>query len=447
MTLNEPQPPLLIGISWPGKITQARGQNPARLLIASLLLVFVSACAEPTLEVSIDDSHKQEISSQSSIYGRNASFSYPAFSGQYQVATHSEVFIDYSRIETFDPDSIEKRQLQVRFFYPSNSPVNDNATAKLPVINKVSWQYLVGHHEIAGKRLRYRNYEQAFWDITINEPISQEQTNYPVLIFSHGYGYNTESYSALLGELASKGYIIVAINHSYGANPSDLSGAIDLTDPIIVNSNYASANKNSNHQLASSHRFIWAEKFKHNAIEQYLPIWSGDQSFIIEQLIRLNSDANSKFYQKLDLANLGLFGHSYGGAAAYHTASNDSRIKAVIDLDGTVFNHNRDPLLQPFAFIVSSQHQPKFNFEDVQNRKYFIRLNQFSHASFTDHILWWQWDHDDSITELGDVEALRAVELTSELIDDFFANHMLLRPARWFSEEQASTEEFSITRM
>lgn len=432
--------------SWPAK--KPAIAKPTRLLLGGLIIMLVSACAEPTVEVSLKtDPVSQGKTNQSSVYGREATFSYPAFSGNHLVATTSMVMTDFARLETFESNSIEKRKLQIRFFYPRDEQDYTETPLRLPVINKISWQYLVGHQELSGKRLRYSNYENAFWDVSLDSPISSEQQTYPVLVFSHGYGYNTESYTALLAELASKGYIVVAINHSYGANPSDLSsnGLGDL--PEIEANKRSSEHFDDSYPAISKRRFVWAKPLNYNAVEQYLPIWSDDQSFVIEQLIRLNSDSRSMLFQKLDLANLGLFGHSYGGAAAYHTAARDSRVKALVDIDGTIFNYGRQTVVQPFAFIVSNKHQPKFDFSDATGNSYLVRLNQFTHSTFTDHVLWWQWDHDDSVKDLGDVEALTAVEITSELIDDFFARYLLEQPPQWFLSDDIQTENLTIQRM
>ncbi len=444
MKLIKLTPIALVGVYRPLSSLLPSRAKQARLLLSGLILMLLSACAEPSVEVTLNNnSPSQGKSSPPSVYGRDATFSYPSFSGNHAVASTSLVLTDYARVETFKSNSIDKRKLQVRFFYPSNNQRKNVEFDKLPVINKVSWQYLVGHQELSGKRLRYSNYEKAYWDVSLNTPISSERPNYPVLIFSHGYGYNTESYTALLAELASKGYIVAAINHSYGANPSDL-GVIspNSTEELSSDSDADQPNQNT-----TKNRYIWAKPLIYNVVEQYLPIWSDDQSFVIEQLVRLNSDSRSMFYQKLDIANLGLFGHSYGGAAAYHTAARDSRVKALIDIDGTVFNHNRQTIIQPFAFLVSSLHQPKFDFSDATHNSYLVRFNQFSHSTFTDHILWWQWDHDDSVSELGEIEALTAVELTSELIDDFFSHYLLEQPTQWFLADNSQSENITIQRM
>ena len=63
-----------------------------------------------------------------------------------------------------------------------------------------------------------------------------------------------------------------------------------------------------------------------------------DAKFVIEQLGDMNEGKiDSIFKGRLNLNQIGGMGHSVGGAVAYNLAINDSRVKAAIDLDGTVF--------------------------------------------------------------------------------------------------------------
>jgi len=391
--------------------------NRNHLVIFSL--VFLSACTQEQKQPIASSSFSKTSPDSVNAYGRQAVFSYPDFAGKFSVASHSIVISDQSRIEPFDKNSFENRKLQVRFYYPTEA-VNDSSPIKnqLPVISKQAWNYLVGLDKRVGKMLRFNNYRTAKWNIWLDAQVDPFQPNYPVLVFSHGYGYSAESYSALSAELASKGYIVVSINHTYGANHSDF-GDNDL---------------------------VWAQPLPSDEIGAYLPIWSDDQMFVIEQLNIINSDINSLFYNKLDLSNLGIFGHSYGGAASYLTASRDPQVKAVIDIDGTIFNYEDRYIDQPFAFIISKDHRPKFDFSNVGNDAYQIRLNEFKHVSFTDYILWWQWDHDDQNLGLGQVNAHRAVELTSEIVADFFAKYLTSETSQWFENDKVLTLEVELIK-
>jgi len=387
-------------------------------VVFSLIL---SACNQQDPSVSLVESVdlSKSVPVSNKIYGRQAVFSYPDFAGKFEVASHSMVISDPSRIEPFDQNSIENRKLQVRFYYPTNALNNAQPVQhQLPVISRDTWDYLVGPHERDGKMLRFDNYRTAKWNIALNSKVASSQPSYPVLIFSHGYGYSAESYSALSAELASKGYIVVSINHTYGANHSDF-GNNDI---------------------------VWAQPLPSDEIGAYLPIWSDDQMFVINQLNLINSDINNLFYSKFDLSNLGIFGHSYGGAAAYLTASRDPQVKAVIDIDGTIFNYEDHYIDQPFAFILSKDHQPEFDYANAGNDAYEIRLTSFKHVSFTDHILWWQWDHDDKNLGLGKVDAHRAIELTTEIVSDFFAKYLTSETSQWFESEQIVTSEIELIK-
>jgi len=58
-------------------------------------------------------------------------------------------------------------------------------------------------------------------------------------------------------------------------------------------------------------------------------------AFVLDRLERLNtSDASGKFTGRLDMTRVGVFGHSFGGAAALQFCHEDSRCKAGIDVDG-----------------------------------------------------------------------------------------------------------------
>jgi pimeloyl-ACP methyl ester carboxylesterase len=69
-----------------------------------------------------------------------------------------------------------------------------------------------------------------------------------------------------------------------------------------------------------------------------------------------NSDTTARFTGRLDLMRVGVFGHSFGGAAAAQFCHDDSRCKAGIDLDGAPFGSViQEGLHQPFLFVLSDQ--------------------------------------------------------------------------------------------
>lgn len=394
--------------------------------------MLLSACNQPvnSLAQKSTELEKQTLAI-SSPYGRKAKFSYPDFSGEFTVATQTVLLTDPSRLETFDSGYSSNqldanRTIQVRFFYPSqrfsyaekNGSLAEQKTGQLPVVAPDTWDYLIGHQKSQGKRLRFDNYQDVKWDIDIDQPVNPKRASYPILVFSHGYGYNAEAYSALSAELASRGFIVASINHTYGANPVDLG----------------------------QRGLIWATALKKGSVGSYLPVWSDDQMLVVEYLGYKNSDSSDPFFQKLDLANIGIFGHSYGGAAAFRSASREPRIKAIMDIDGTLFNDENEQVTQPFAMLLSEDHHPTINFDNISGPSYLIRLNNFTHASFSDHILWWQWDHDELDLGFGTVNAYRAIELTTDIVDEFFSHYLIGKTSTLFEVDHIDTPELSLVK-
>jgi hypothetical protein len=84
-------------------------------------------------------------------------------------------------------------------------------------------------------------------------------------------------------------------------------------------------------------------------------VWSGDLSFALNRLERLNaSDPSGKFAGRLDMRRVGAFGHSIGGATAVQFCHDDSRSKACIDVDGIPLGSAvQEGVTQPVMFLLS----------------------------------------------------------------------------------------------
>jgi len=113
---------------------------------------------------------------------------------------------------------------------------------------------------------------------------SDEKTpaTYPVIIFSHGLGGSREGYGYLGEHWAGCGYISVHLQH-HGSDKAVLKGLRPLKALREAAANPV------------------------NAINR--PV---DVSFAIDRLTALNSDENFPLHGKLDLARLGVAGHSFG---------------------------------------------------------------------------------------------------------------------------------------
>ena len=129
-----------------------------------------------------------------------------------------------------------------------------------------------------------------------------------------------------------------------------------------------------------------------------LPMWTADASFVVDQLERMNqSDPSGKFTGKLDIAKLGIFGHSFGGATALQFCHDDSRCKAGLDIDGMPFGNVVQEATQPFLFLLSDHTKELSTTEGrevladihsvyghLKGSRHVVMIRRANHFTFTD---------------------------------------------------------------
>lgn len=83
-----------------------------------------------------------------------------------------------------------------------------------------------------------------------------------------------------------------------------------------------------------------------------------DTTFIIDELERINQTRGDRFYGRLDLVKLGVFGFSIGGAAALQATVEEPRIAAAANLDGGLNGH---------SVLTSGARRPILHFQATHN--------------------------------------------------------------------------------
>ncbi|KAK2594065.1 hypothetical protein QQS21_008214 [Conoideocrella luteorostrata] len=171
---------------------------------------------------------------------------------------------------------------------------------------------------------------------------SQEKHKHPVMVFSHGMASSRTDYTNYLGELASRGYVIAALEHRDGSSPGSLVKTIQSTrevvhfrgeDLLLSNKSSISTPQLKVEQLAFRDAEILATistlKFINQGSES-------DSSSIYESSSRSEGKSLPTFTQKLDFNKLLIGGHSYGATGALQSlkhASSSSPAAAGIILD------------------------------------------------------------------------------------------------------------------
>lgn len=191
----------------------------------------------------------------------------------------------------------------------------------------------------------------------------QKQRQYPVLLFSPGLGAVAEFYSGLLEDLASRGYVVVAINHPHISGVTVLPGGRVV--PMLA------ALEEDETRLASA-----------------APVVVDDLRTTLDWLQRQNQDPKHLLGGHLDLNRIGALGHSFGGSAALQAARVDKRLRAAANLDGTIQGSLAGPWNKPLLLYSAGNDPQDASMDQVWavHRGPGVRkvLGNAGHHDFTD---------------------------------------------------------------
>jgi hypothetical protein len=127
----------------------------------------------------------------------------PVPSGSSKVGTRLMYLIDGTRDDPFSAKGT-KRELLVRFWYPA-SP--DSGCKAAEYTSPKVWSYF---SELTGLPL-----PQVATNSCLDAPVSN--VAHPVVVFTHGYIGTFTDYTFLFEDLASRGYVVASIDHTFEA--------------------------------------------------------------------------------------------------------------------------------------------------------------------------------------------------------------------------------------
>jgi dienelactone hydrolase len=329
-------------------------------------------------------------------FGVEQAFQPPALSGGHRVGTKAFHWEDLLREELITSAPGDNRELMVHLFYPTDSTTGDFRT---PVVRAQHWTTLSTEELVPGRALRRSNYDGVFWPFEHEPAISAADASYPVIIFSHGGGGAIARNLFLIGELASRGFVVVAINHTY------FTDFVSFPDGRLISGR--------GFGLDGDPTITPAEE---TLLAEAQGLWSDDQIFVLEQLISLVQDPVGGFFGRLDMNRVASGGFSFGGAAAYEAASKDPRIRAVVDGDGTIWQPAGLNVAVPLLFVQSGDGAQLSIFSQVNADGYAVLFDGgITHLGIEDLSLWWRWDFPalNPFGPRGGEDALRTIGLVT----------------------------------
>lgn len=290
----------------------------------------------------------------------------PAPTGPYAVGTSVFRWVTPDRDEPATADTSDRRNVIVQAWYPATA---QHTASRIP--------YLDGSDRlpptVAGlPRALFVHYDRIDTHAMADAAVNAERARWPVVIFSPGYGASRAFYTSLVTDLASRGVIVLAVDHAY-------EGAItQLVDARIV-----------------------------TPVEQLLPGENGRIGYMIRQTARRTADLRDvldavtggatfgSLAPHMDTTRVAAIGHSFGGAAAVAIAGTDTRVRAAVNIDGTMYGTLPDqPLTRPFLLVESDRAETKHGAQFIEGHARLLarlgslghrcQLAKANHYSFTD---------------------------------------------------------------
>jgi predicted dienelactone hydrolase len=259
----------------------------------------------------------------------------PQPGGPLTVGSASFELVDESRSDPYAPTP-SLRRLMIQAWYPALpgpddkiAPWMDSADLFAPslaaFIDMPPWflDHLV--------HTKTNSYQNAIPD-RANGP-------YPLILFSHGWRGFREQNTFQMQELASRGYVVVAVQHTYGAILTVFpDGTLAPNNPTAL--------------------FGPGPEDDDEAARALVAQWVADIGYTLDILTESNREESSSIFSGLlDLERVGAMGHSTGGGAAIQFCASDPRCKAGLGMDAFMTpvaeSTIENGIQQPFLFLFS----------------------------------------------------------------------------------------------
>ncbi|MFI6600877.1 alpha/beta hydrolase family protein [Nonomuraea sp. NPDC050536] len=310
--------------------------------------------------------------------GRRVTVSLPAPGGPYAVGTFAVRLVDRTR-----PDPLVKskpyRELMVSLWYPAKQPGQSLPVAPhMAPLAAADWD----RHSAPPMGIAKGTVD---WAATptharVGAPVDRRAGKLPVVLFGSGDGGPRTLGTALVQDLAARGYLVVTVDHTYEADQVEFPGGrlvralplpTKLTPPVIA-----------------------------RLLARHSQARLADMRFVLDQITALGrgrglGEKDTQLPAGLrgapDLSRVGALGQSLGGSVAAQLVHDDRRVDAGVNLDGGYVGPvAKTGVAKPFLQLAAETHtrasEPSWKsfWEASTGWKRELRFKGAAHGSFTD---------------------------------------------------------------
>ncbi|MEU7109066.1 dienelactone hydrolase family protein [Streptomyces sp. NPDC046215] len=311
----------------------------------------------------------------------------PAPATRAPLGTKTLHLVDSSRPDPWKP-AAGSRELMVSLWYPALPSRGKSA----PYASKDLSKEVIGNDKLAGVRTHA---------VTGARPAPVPR---PLVVLSPGLGMSRLTLTALGEDLASRGYAVAAVDHTYEAPVEFPGGRVEKCE-VCKRPDTAALVRNR----------------------------AEDLSFVLDHLTSRGSEL------RVDRDRIGVAGHSIGGASAVEVMRDDPRVDAAVNLDGNFFTEPPADGLNRPVLLLGAQRTPagdvRANWEQTWQHltgwKRWLDVPDGGHLTFTD-VPWIvdRFGRPDQLPPqqvggaLGTVPGDRATALTRAYVSAFFDHHL-----------------------
>ena len=353
----------------------------------------------------------------------------PEPTGPAPVGITSLWLTDTSRPDPWAP-GVTARELMVSLWYPATSSDGRRAQYMTPAESELQLtsRGITGVPPDALSKVRT--------NAAVDATPAGHQGSHPLVVLSPGFTNPRSALTALAEDLASHGYVVAGIDHTYE------SFATAFPDGRVTTCLAREAPRRHSSEKVAAGR-------------------AADVCFVLDQLTGAHPVWPAALL--IDPSRMAMAGHSAGGAAAIAAMLADSRIRAGIDMDGATCAPIPDHgLSRPFLFLGKQSNYTPGSGADVPARtlawkrlrgavttwerdwelltgwKRWLVVAGAVHASFTDLAL--------LADQIGiDIDAglsgARSLDITRAYVRAFFDQHLRGRPQSLLDQPSQSYPE------
>lgn len=265
----------------------------------------------------------------------------------------------------------EPRVLQLTTFYPTDEP--PKATDEPKYYSDEKWKKVVKNSHLAENT---SNPNVSHWAVHKTEATNNKKM--PVLLFSHGLWTPVEEYTALCQEIASTGRIVIQITHSGYSFSTTLSDDYERETSCLFKAIPTCDFPPDSKEMADCIEAKCPGAYKNNIY----PTFVDDVRYVLNNLKDLPA---SPLTAKMDFTNIGVSGHSIGGATATNISMSGDyknvRFGLNLDGDSKTFGTHFDNLEKMvFKHFVSEMNSKLFVSEIPA--KYQVVIPDSTHTDF-----------------------------------------------------------------